>query len=415
MTGRVRGGFGVLLVVAVIGACAQSTQPPGGPVPETAPRVLATTPDTFEVRGAFEGPVRIRFERRLSERPVSGTLRDAVVVSPRTGDVEVSHEGDAIEIRMAGGFPGGTVYQVTLLPRFQDRFQNRIVRPVELFFSTGPEFEPTVLGGVVLDRLTFGQAADARLDAALQPDGPTFSAVADSTGLFAFQYLPPGRYRVTAYEDQNGNREPDFPERQDAIEAELGPADTLVLTDLLLLQPDTTAAVLTGAQARDSLSVELTFDDPIDPDEPLDDVQARLEREDGTAPEVLEVLHLHEWEAREEARRQEEAQAEDPDDPDPGDPEEIDPEPVDPDVQDPVLPGDRLVLVLESPLEPGAVYTARIEGVRNLSGVPGGGGDAEFEAPVPEPDEDPGGDTAADDGDGDDGGGDVGDGGAASP
>lgn len=380
-------------------------------MPETPPRVIATTPDTFEVRGAFSDPVRIQFERRLSERPTTGTLRDAVVVSPRAGDIEVSHEGNAIEISMDGGFRAGTVYQVTLLPRFQDRYQNRLVAPVELFFSTGPDFEQTVLGGVVLDRLTFEQVPDARLDAELEPDGPTFSTVADSTGLFAFQYLPSGRYRVTAYDDQSGNRAPDFQERQDAIEVVLGPADTLVLSDLTILEPDTTAAVLSAAEARDSLSVQVTFDDPIDPGEPLDEVVAVLEREDGAVPDVVEVLHLHEWEARQQALRGEQAPPGDPDDPD--DPDEQTDEQTDAEPQtgeqELILPTDRLVLVLGSALEPGAVYSVRIEGVRNLSGIPEGGGEAEFEAPEPPAEEDPG-DDVDDDG-GDDGSGDGGDGG----
>jgi hypothetical protein len=341
-------------------------------VPETPLLVVGTDPEAFSVVRPFGGSVKIDFQRRLSERPARGTLREGVVVSPRTGAVEVQHRRRGLEISMEGGFRETTIYRVTLLPVFRDLFQNPLEGPYDLFFSTGPEFEPNVLAGLVMDRIRGEEVDGARVDARPVENGPTHSTVTDSTGIFTFPYLPAGRYRVTAYEDRNRNREPDFEEPQDSMTVELERGDTLIVTDLTLLQPDTTAAVLEDVAVVDSLALRLTFDDHLDPDDPLEEVRARLVRDGLDVPEVVEILHLHEWEAR-----QEELEA-----------EEVEEAPLFAEEPEPPLPSREIVLLLSEPLLPEVTYRVVVEDVTNINGVPGGGGEVEVEGPA-EPEEDP--------------------------
>lgn len=409
-----------VLLLPVVGGCARTIGPTGGPVPEFPPTVVATSPDTFAIVQPFGGPVRIEFERTLAERLTTGSLRDAVVVSPLNGEVTVSQRGRRLEISMEGGFRAPAVYRITVLPRFEDRYRNTMDRPVELFFSTGPEFDDTLLAGLLVDRLTGEEVAGARVDAAPLDDGPTYSSVSDSTGVFAFRFLPPGSYRITAWDDVNRNREPDFVERQASMQATVASADTLVITELALLAPDTTAAVLASARALDTLAVEVTFDDALDPEWSPAGVRASLEvseaaragaveagREpirDDDLPRVIEILHRHAWDARvaDEADLPEPG---DPDDPDavptppvptPGAPFPVDPAATDPAGTEPgdrILPDQRLVLVLDGPLPYGVQLVVRVDGVLNLADIPGGGGEVRFtvlpppEAPTPEPPE----------------------------
>ncbi len=412
MTFSRRAGRGALLLAAglsgvVSWGCARPGSPQGGLVPDIPPAVVSTRPDTFQVVEAFDRAVRLEFDVPMSERPTTGQLRDAVVVSPRTGSVSVRHRGDRYEVSMEGGFQEGQIYRITLLPVFQDRFQNRMEGPFDLFFSTGPDFEENLAAGFVVDRLTGNEVEGARVDAVPEDGGPHQSTVADENGIFAFPYLPSGEYLFVAYEDRNRNREPDFEEPQDSVRASVAPGDTLVLTDVALLLPDTTEAELLAAEAVDSTAVELEFDDHLDPEWPTDPVEARLSREDGEeAPRVLEVLHLHEWEVRERERAEREREEEpEPEEPDPDDP---DAEPADPDDREPgepqapqappepedeepeIRPGQSLVLILDGPLEPGSEYRVHVEGVENINGIPGGGGTATFMAPEPPEDPDPG-------------------------
>jgi hypothetical protein len=388
-----------LLVAAASAGCARNIAPDGGPVPEAPPRVVSISPDSFAILAPFGGAVRIEFDRTLAERLTQGSIRDAVVVSPRTGEVEVRQRGNRVEISMEGGFRTPAVYRITLLPRFQDRYRNRLDRPVELFFSTGPDFDPTLVAGLVTDRLTGVDAPGIRVDAVPVGEGPTYSAVADSTGVFAFRYLPAGGYEIVAFDDMNRNREPDFTERQARTSVQIAAADTIVVTELSLLAPDTTAARLMTATARDTLHVELTFDDHLDPEWSPAGVRARLEPVEGADPEevaalgplpaVREVLHLDTWEAR-QAEAPPAAPPADPADPDAAPPEpaqepEPDPEPEAADEAEIIrLPAQQLVAVLDGPLPRGVRLRIVVEGVVNLHGIPEGGGEAAFDTPPPE-------------------------------
>jgi hypothetical protein len=396
---RIRSFAGALCLLGAslaASGCARASAPAGGDVPETPLRVVEAEPEALSVVRPFDGPVRIRFQRRLSERPSSGTLRDGVVVSPRSGSVEVRHRRRGIDIQMEGGFRDATVYRVTLLPVFQDLFQNRLAGPVDLYFSTGPDFEPNVLGGLVMDRLTGEEAGRVRVDARDLSSELVHSTVADSTGIFTFSYLPAGRYRLVAYEDRNRNRAPDFAEPRDSMEVNLSRGDTVIVTELALLPGDSTAPVVQSAVAVDSLTIRVTFDDHLDPADPLTGVTARLLREEvmpgvGAAPQVREILHPHEWEARRAEAEPEDRDQEpaDPGLPDPGlpDPEPV--EPADPSEPAPPRPGRDLVLVLADPLEPGVTFVVEMAGVANIQGVPGGGGEAEVTLPEPVEEEPP--------------------------
>lgn len=368
---------------------------------EHPPRVIETRPDTFAVVGPFTDPVRFRLDKPMSERPGEGQLDEAVLVSPRTGEVSVEHQRRGYDVSVEGGFREGYVYTVTLLPRIQDRWSMRLEEPHELHFSTGGEFHETLLAGIVHDRLTGAEVGDVTvdvhpLDVEDPEEAPPYTTLAEEDGIFALRFLPPGRYRIVAYDDMMGTGEADFSDPQDSLEVELATeADTLVTEELALLTPDTVPVALATAQAEDTITVRLDFDKHLDPDDPLEEVTARLRSEDQEpVPGVERVLHPHEYEAlvAEEA----EAEEEDPDDP-PDDPP-AEPPPPDPDAppepepeeEDP-LPAEALYLRLDAPLEPEAAFEVEVDGVVSVNGVPGGGGEAAFVTPAwVEEEEDPG-------------------------
>ena len=365
-----RGVFAVVLLGWAIVGCARPQAPEGGAIPEISLRVSETRPQNLSIVEPFDGPVEIRFTETLSERLTQGSPTDAVVVSPRSGGIEAGVTGDRIEISMEGGFQPGVVYRVTVLPRFQDRFQNDMDRPFDLLFSTGPAFEPNLMAGLVSDRLTLDPVSEARVDATTPNEETVLTAVADTAGIFAFPYLPSGAYRVVAYRDGDRNEEPGFSEIRDSVEIVVTPGDTLIVTDLELLAPDTTAAVLEEVAVVDSMAFQVTFDDYLDPSEPLDGVQAVVTPEEGAPIEVAEVLHLADWEARHTAAAEPE-----PDAAAAGGPAGA----------GPLLPAQSLVLVLSVPPAVDDVYEVEMEGVRNINAVPNGGGSGEVTVTAPPP------------------------------
>lgn len=381
--------------------------PPGGPEDRRPPRIIATEPDTFATVRELRRPAVFQFDERISERVTGGSLDAAVVVSPRTGDVRVHHRRRGLAVEFAGGFREGLVYRITLLPRIQDMFGNRMAEPFELVFSTGAALSPAAVAGQVTDRITGNATPEVTVDA-LADDGTVYTARTDTAGIFAMRFIPPGDYRLAAYLDRNRNGEPDGFEARDTATLRVGPADTVVLS-LALLEPDTTPAVLARVVVVDSVSLRLSFDDHVAPKDSLETVAVRLTSGDTVPPpRVRRVLHAHEFEAARRAvaavgQRDTAAAAVDTVAPAaepaaparaerpgggvareaPADTGRVAPE-------ERPRPGRELVAVLESALRPGALYDVEVTGVRNINGVPGGGGRAAVEVP-----ERPPADTAA--------------------
>ncbi|MSR23366.1 MAG: hypothetical protein EXR92_07480 [Gemmatimonadetes bacterium] len=369
-----------------VSGCARPGAPVGGDRPTTPLRVIGTFPEQLALMEPFDGPVELRFERTVSERPTEGSPGDAVIVSPQTGPVTVRTSGERIDVTMEGGFRAGTVYRVTVLPRFRDRFQNRMNRAFDLVFSTGGEFEPTLLAGLTQDRLTLRPLAGTRVDAIPLDGGDRRSTVADSTALFTFPYLPSGRYELVAYEDRNRNRESDSSERQASIVVGVNVGDTIVVTDLPLLLPDPTPARVESVALVDSLSLQVTFDDYLDAAGSLDPVTARLVREEANAPEVLDILFRWEWDREKAAAARAAAQTPAAQAAAAGNaatPNAATPSPAAVAAPGPILPSREIVLVISRPLVSGASYRVEVDGVVNLNGVPGGRGEGDLDGPPP--------------------------------
>ena len=391
------------LSVLAIASCARAQAPPGGPPDLSGPQVIFTVPDPFAEVVAFDDAIRIAFNERISERGASGTLAQAVQISPESGEIKVRHKKDGLEIKMEGGFLPDLVYRVTVLPTVQDLFRNAMPQPFEFVFSTGAEMLPNVIAGMVFDRLSGDTMERVRVTARFQPlilgglgeaQGPTHVAITDSRGVFAFRYLPPvGRYVLTAFEDANRNREADFFEPTGAGFQVLNGADT-VFTDMHLLRPDTTAARITDADVVDSVTVAVQFDDYLDPAVPLDGITATLARDSvPDAIQVLQILHERDFlvraEALEDSLRVPDSLLAAGDSAAAVEVNEarfvlqpatlIDPR------EDPTreLPKRTIYLLLSDTLIAEETYEVSVTGVTNINGIIEGGGTEEFLRPAP--------------------------------
>ena len=418
--------------VGLVGACARQGAPPGGPVDRRPPVVVSTVPDTFAVDTTFRGPVRFKFDERISEQVTSGNLDGAVVVSPQTGEVKVSHSRSGIEVKMDGGFKRGLVYRVTLLPVIRDLFNNRMYDPFELVFSTGAPFVNSAVAGMVWDRITGRPMEDMEVTAVPRSDSAlTYDARSDSSGIYVFRYLPPASYRITAFQDQNRNGKLDSTETRGLASLTLTGPDTVMPVDVAALRPDTAPARVKGALALDSVTVLVSMDHYVDPEEPDSDITASLSNDSGPAPGVARLYKeygYNRWvvqfrdsvtradsiaaaaaKAAAEANAAADTSARDTTGAKPA------PAAAQPDTTTPAakrhlppllpaggggsgptppsfgrgtpsresglgpdgkpLPKQRIVLILDSALVPGVAYKVRVQGVTTVNGVPMDGGD----------------------------------------
>lgn len=389
----------MFLVLMATGSCARAISPPGGPTDMSGPQVVATSPDTFSIVEPFDGPIKITFNERISERGTSGSLDQAVQVSPESGSIEVGHKKNGLEIRMEGGFSPDLVYRVTVLPTVRDLFGNPMPQPFEFIFSTGADLIPNALAGMVSDRLTGRPMEGVRVTAIIEPLGgnkeaiseeSVHVAISDRDGIFAFRYLPPlGRYALKAFDDFNRNKEVDFFEPFGDASQVISGSDT-VFAYMSLLSSDTTAALVSDADIVDSVTVMVEFDDHLNPETSLDDVLAQITLDSmPSGIEVQKVMHEREYLIRAESiedsvwvadsirAASDSVVAEElgMDRPRPSENRRVDP--------DRDLPKQAIYILLSNELIFDQTYKVSISGVANINGIKGDNGATDIHRPAP--------------------------------
>lgn len=298
------GAVSATLVLAA--GCARQEAPPGA-VPESQPPQIAELfPPRDTVIEGLGDAARVDFDEPISAR---GNLSRQLRASPAFEyRVEAGH-GD-IRIEPRDGWRSGAVYVLELDVGVSDLLNNTREEPIRWRFSTGPPVTGTVVTGRIWDRITGEQLQEARAvflavggDSALAGDSIPYSAVPDSGGTFRLEAVPPGSYRAYGFRDRNRNRTLDRRlEASDSTTFTLdGPAGTAAL-EFVLVEPDSTPPVLGLAEARDSLTLRLTFDDYLLPGAapPADSVTLRRAGEEEAWPvDSLRVLEADDVEERE--------------------------------------------------------------------------------------------------------------------
>lgn len=362
-------------------ACARPLPPPGGEEDRAAPVIVATVPEPRAVVPNFTGPVIFRFNERISER----NTENIALISPASGEVSVDRGRSEIRISLEGGFQPGRVYRVILLPGIRDLFNNERRAPAELVFSTGPEIPETALAGFAVDRITGRAAEDVIVQATELSDSSVYSTTADSAAFFVFQSLPVGAYTVRAFSDANRNRRLDTPEAASRPQqVRFGSAADTVPLVLALLPRDTTAPRIVRAQPVDSLQILVSTDDYLEPTASFEFVQASLFLLPDTTPVPgdLRLMHPDSFAAyRASIGDTLRPQL-------PGRPPAIGAAPgaggrgpvIDTTM---ALPVREFVVIPPAPLPPETEYLLRVDGLTNISGMSGGGGEITFTMPVP--------------------------------
>jgi hypothetical protein len=243
-------------------ACASPGIPPGGPVDTEGPKVLRVAPDSGTT-GIKPSEVLFTFDEVVSERPGSAPSLGALfLISPRDGSPDVGWHRKEVSVRPHRGWRPNTAYTVTLLPGITDLRGNVRNTGGVVVFSTGPTIPTSRLSGTVFNWLTGTPAPRAFVEARSRTDSSvTYVAVADSTGSFIMRNVAPGAYRVRGIIDDNSNRGLDPREAWDTTGVSLTDS---ARAELYAFAHDSVGARLANVGLRDSVTLELIFDHPID-------------------------------------------------------------------------------------------------------------------------------------------------------
>src|SRR3954465_10882069 len=275
-----------LTAVVLLGlGCASPGMPPGGPPDVAAPQIVEIVPDSGKV-GVKPKEVLFRFDEVVSERPTgSTTLGDLFLISPRDGVARASWHRDVIAVRPEHGWRANTAYTVIMLKGLSDIRGNVRNTGASTFFSTGATVPVSRITGNVFDWVAGTPAAGALVESFVPPDSlHPYVALADSSGGFAIEHVPPGHYLLRAYVDRNKNFGIDPSEAWDSTSISLGDS---ARTTLLLFVHDTVPPRIRDIRAVDSVTLQITFDKPIGPGQALGGANFAILRSDSTRVPIL--------------------------------------------------------------------------------------------------------------------------------
>ncbi|MFN8572386.1 MAG: Ig-like domain-containing protein [Gemmatimonadaceae bacterium] len=249
------------LLSVVATGCAQTGAPPGGPPDDNPPKLLRIRPDTNAVN-VRAGAVTLQFDDVISERPQGASgLAGLFLISPSIGEPSVSWHRRTLQIRPRGGYRPNTTYTLTMLPGLTDLDGNVDSTGLELVFSTGSSIAQGRISGVQFDWPNGKVAPRSLVEAISLPDSLHYVTTADSLGEFVVGHLPNGKYLLRGILDQNRNRRLD--------PRELFDTSTVTLNGslhgfLYAFVHDTLGPSISSVAVKDSLTLRVTFDHPLD-------------------------------------------------------------------------------------------------------------------------------------------------------
>jgi hypothetical protein len=216
-------------------------------------------------------------------------LENLFLVSPNEGggSPRVRWRRSRIEVRPHRDFRPNTAYSVTLLPGIADLQGNVLRTGRTIAFSTGPTMPPYRILGRAFDWMRERVAPNALVEAIRRPDSLPYLAIADSTGQFAIGPLDEGTYTVRAIIDANNNRVLDPNEAWDSVAVTV--RGTSPFLELLAAPRDTFPPRLLTVTTPDTLTINASFDRPLDPAAPLTPGSFRLVSADSTPLKIVVV------------------------------------------------------------------------------------------------------------------------------
>jgi hypothetical protein len=250
-----------LIVVALLGGCAQPGMPPGGPPDESPPDLVRVRPDSNQ-RNVRAGSITFEFDEVVSERPAGApSLAELFIISPSEGVPAVSWRRTRIDVTPRGGLRPNTTYIVQMQRGIADLDGNADSVGRTIVFSTGADLASGSISGRVFDWVGARVAPQAYVEAVSLPDSLRYATTADSSGAFTLAFMTPGRYLLRAVLDLNRNRRPDGRELFDSVTVDLRDS---VRREMLAALRDSLGPGVATVEARDSTRLRITVDRPLD-------------------------------------------------------------------------------------------------------------------------------------------------------
>ena len=198
-----------LAAATSLAGCAKKGPPSGGPPDIEPPRLVGSKPDSGAAGVTRTARVSLSFSEGMEPRSTG----DAVEMVPRIEIEQQRWNGNTLTLVFKDSLRARTAYTLFLSPTARDRHGNAMTAGRAVVFSTADSLDPGVLAGKLEARgfkpqQTYLWCYDVGKGHKPDSTARDFDAIglADTDGRFRVVGLPvPGRYRLWAFADLNGN------------------------------------------------------------------------------------------------------------------------------------------------------------------------------------------------------------------
>ena len=196
------------VVMLFIMSCAKISSPSGGPRDTEPPVILKSEPENSTVM--FTGK---SFMLTFDEYVVLDRITEKFMVSPPLlPKPEVKLRGKSLEVTWEGELVDSTTYTFYFQDAIRDNNEGNPIPNYQYVFSTGPVLDSLSLTGNVFSAIDLEAAQDVTVmmysnlsDTAPRKQLPAYISRPDASGGFMISNIRPGRYRLYALQDMNGN------------------------------------------------------------------------------------------------------------------------------------------------------------------------------------------------------------------
>lgn len=188
-------------------SCANQLPPPGGEDDRIAPKILSVfpTPGTKNFKGR---EVTLRFDEYVDKRSF---LESFSIYPEPPGETDISWSGKEVTIKFGGALSKDRTYVVNLGRDLKDiRGGNALNTPAIFAFSTGNKIDSGKISGTLItDNLERSKILLYKIDSQREVDPEMQKAEyvvqPQDNGIFAFAFLPDGKYRIFGLFDDDRN------------------------------------------------------------------------------------------------------------------------------------------------------------------------------------------------------------------
>ena len=194
-------------------SCAKISSPTGGPKDTDPPVILKSLPENGTV--LFTGK---SFTITFDEYVVLDRISEKFMVSPPLSEKpEVKLRGKSLQVTWTDDLADSTTYTFYFQDAIRDNNENNPIPNYQYVFSTGPVLDSLSLTGNVFNASDLETVQDVTVimysnlsDTAPRKQLPAYISRPEPSGGFVINNIRPGRYRLYALSDLNGNTKYDL-------------------------------------------------------------------------------------------------------------------------------------------------------------------------------------------------------------